>query len=238
MLFSFRKPIYFFFTFEIIEFFPMDEKLKLDMEHVLTLNDDVEFQAKSISKILVYLNTMTLPDPSNHSLLKRFLIKAFEVLPSSSLPQQLSIKLNIPIERKRSISFTNSYVHRLFKSSTLSKEGEEQLQRESGILCINNIDVHRKFHPIHKTVPGLKCITSNISIVEGLLVNSFNPVDNTEILKYNENHFSTISFPNSNNTIFQKSVINQFSSSNREITLPNITISEMIESPNLFHHFN
>lgn len=154
----------------------MDSELQREMEHILSLEEDTEMQSKSLTKVLVYLLSMNSLGDSNYSLLKRFIAKAYEILPSSSLPQQLARKLDLPIERKRSVSFSTSSFHRLESDKLLSAEGEEQKSREANsIMSITNVDVNRKFTPRMALVPGFKNNVKETSIMQGLLINSYTP---------------------------------------------------------------
>ena len=191
----------------------MDNELILEIEHILSLDDDVELQRKSLSKVLVYLLSITLPNGSQNPLIRRFLAKAFEILPSSSLPNQLAKKLEIRIPRKRSITFTTSQYQKLPKQQNLSAEGEEQRRRESGLLSISNIDIHRKFIPVNKIVPGLRNTTTNITITESLLSNSLN----------------------SNKLLVGENLGGR--RHDREISLPKISINEIIKNPSILKSF-
>lgn len=214
--------IFDFLLFEIF-FKPsnMDQELLREIEHILTLDEDLETQKKSLSKVLVYLLTISSPEASHNPLIKKFLSRAFEILPSSSLPQQLAKKLEINVPRKRSISFTTSNIHRLPKQQILSAEGEEQNRRETVIMGMVNLDIHRKFIPTNKITPGLRNTTANISITESLLVNTFNP--------------KTVNINSCN--MKKDTDLKMLKSQNQEITLPNISVDEIIKNPTILKSF-
>ena len=153
----------------------MDEQLFKEMEHILNSNDDPELQGKSLSRVLVYLLTLPVPNQSSLSLFKRFLLKSYEILPSSNLPDQFSKKIGIPIKRRRLVSFSNCFFFKLPSDKILSPEGEEQKKRENGQLGMNNTDINRKFIPRKQLENGFKNETKEISIIESLLINSYLP---------------------------------------------------------------
>lgn len=155
----------------------MDHELIREMEHIIGSTDDIEIQRNSFTKVLFYLLSMNFHDTSNYPLIRRFLIKAYEILPSSHLPQQLSRKLGIHISRKRSVSFSSSSFFPLISTNLLSAEGNEQRRREStGIVPLNNLDISKKYAPKNLIKPGFKNTTKVLSVTESLFVNTYKPV--------------------------------------------------------------
>jgi hypothetical protein len=183
----------------------MDEQLVREMEHILNSNEDPELQGKSLARVLIYLLTLPIPNQSFLPLYKRFLMKSYEILPSSNLPDQFSKKLNIPIKRRRSVSFSdNPAFRRLANEKLLSPESEYQKKRESASLGMNNTDINRKFIPRKQLEQGFKANTKKLSINDSLLKNEFNPNVSEGRSRY-------------------------------EFNIPNLTVQEILKNPSLIN---
>lgn len=142
----------------------MDDNLKVEIESILQMKD-LEAQKNAAYNISVYLLTLPPPPKEYNDLLLQFLDKIFEILPSSSIPNQLKTKLGINRIRQRRISFSGHKTHILPKLQQMSNEGREQQMREMNTLSITSTDTQRKFIPKQMFISGLECNTKVIKLI-------------------------------------------------------------------------
>jgi len=152
----------------------MDENLANELENILKM-ENVELQEKSMTKIMFYLLTLPTLDNAYRPLLERFITRAFEILPSSTLPQQLSKKFSILNPRKKRVSFSSFTVLNLNPIDKMSREGKDQQLREHSSLSINNTDPLKKFSPRPCFIEGLEFKTKIIPLIPVNLGNCIKP---------------------------------------------------------------
>lgn len=152
----------------------MDESLAKEMADILECEDEAT-QSKCITRLIFYLLTLPPPSRAYHSIVRRFIERAFEMLPSSNLPQQLAKKLGVSEHRRRVVSFLSPTFFPLRSSENLSNEGRVQQARESESLSISNTDPQRRFSPKECFVDGMSFQTRHASLILHSLSNTFMP---------------------------------------------------------------
>lgn len=152
----------------------MDAQLEDEMKLILLLEDE-EAQKKAMIKITAYLLTLPLSYIGLETLFDNFLLKAFEVLPSSNLPFQLKSKLAIKSRRPKKVTFAGESTFVLPKEDSLSHEGVQQRMREAASLGITNVDTQRSFIPKQDFIDGLHYNTKPVRLILSTLRNKFSP---------------------------------------------------------------
>lgn len=152
----------------------MDETLAEEITEILTVEDE-NAQCKYITKIMFYLLTLPVPPRAYHPIIEQLVERAFEVLPSSHLPQQLAKKLGISKRRRKMISFSPPTFFALKSPESLSSEGKAQQARESRSLSIANTDPLRRFSPKDCFIEGMSTLTRHAFLLPCNLSNTFNP---------------------------------------------------------------
>lgn len=155
----------------------MDEALEREIAVILATEDE-DTQIKCITRVMFYLLTLPVPPRAYYPTMERFIQRAFEVLPSSSLPQQLAKKLGVGKCRRKVVSFSTPIFFDLRPSERLSNEGRIQQARESGSLGITNTDSLRRFNPRDHFTEGTDIQTRYISLLPRSLSNAFKPKPN------------------------------------------------------------
>ncbi|KAM0681406.1 hypothetical protein GINT2_000608 [Glugoides intestinalis] len=150
----------------------MDTQLEEEMNTILLLKDE-ETQKKSITKIIAYLLTLPLTYNSHEALFDSFILKAFEILPSSNLPFLLKSKLGEKSRRSRKVAFAGETVFVLPKEEILSQEGANQKLREAASLGITNIDTQRSFIPKQSFTAGFNYNTKLVRFISPTIRNTF-----------------------------------------------------------------
>lgn len=152
----------------------MDENLANELENILKLPTE-DAQEKAIGKIMFYLLTLPSVDGKYRHVLERFTDKALELLPSSTLPQQLMKKFLLPNQRKKRVFFSSESICQLKSAEKTSQEAKEQELREKCSLSINNTDPSRQFIPRKCFSEGMAFKTKIIPLISCNLKNSIEP---------------------------------------------------------------
>lgn len=149
----------------------MDQNLANEMRKILDL-EDTEAQTIFVAKILGFLESIPIASNEYLPLIVEFINKAYELLPCSNLPMNVSKKYNVG-KRRRKISFGNSERHDFLHPGKISAEGLAQRKREAGSLLIFNLDKKTRFTPKECFV-DLKNNSTNKTL---FLPNAINKID-------------------------------------------------------------
>lgn len=142
----------------------MDDELMLELEKTMDMHDEDKCKS-SVTKLSRYI--LAIPSASQRymPIITKFIKYAYEKLPASSLPMQLTKKFSIPIVRKRKISFGGVEVCRIGNDIYLSEEGKAQKRREESTVNIFNTNLEKKFLPRFSLVEGKPFNTVTVPLI-------------------------------------------------------------------------
>lgn len=144
---------------------PMDEELVAELEKTMGL-ENCENERRSTVRLIQYMLSIQTVPAVYRPVLERFAVHAFEKLPASGLPILFVEKFNIPVRRRRRVSFGSTKVHEISSKCRESAEAGLQRRREAAVLGLTNTDLFKKFRPKNCIEEGTPCTTVEVSLID------------------------------------------------------------------------